>query len=191
MMPNRAVSMNAPVPAPSRGERGSAFTVALLVLVVLTIAGLVLTLITQTEARIGGNERTTNRALYAADSGVQVSTVRTLWLGADTQQTTFYLNTTQQDTGTAAVTTFSDQVTVTPLIPLAWIPSPLGQINQNAQSYYDVTYIVNSTSNRVGVDGATSQTVATKTIGAMIRDFSSQSTGAQLNPTVTTSNLLF
>ncbi|MBV8202862.1 MAG: hypothetical protein JOZ15_19775, partial [Acidobacteria bacterium] len=57
-----------------RGERGSAFIVALLVLVVLTIAGLALTLMTQTEMRIGANEREANRTFYASDSGIQVST---------------------------------------------------------------------------------------------------------------------
>ena len=158
-----------PTNEPRRGERGSAFTVALLVLLVLTIAGLAVTTITQTEVRIGANERTTNRSLYASDSGIQVSTARTLWT-ANNMVLTFYLNTTQQDTGAAAPsTTYSDQVTVTPLTALSNQPCPFCQVNQNqAVKYAYVTHAVNVTANRVGVSGANSTTLASKVVGSFI-----------------------
>lgn len=54
------------------GQAGSAYVIALLVLVVLSIAGLSLVLITGTESTIGTAERSLNRTFYAADSGVAV-----------------------------------------------------------------------------------------------------------------------
>jgi Tfp pilus assembly protein PilX len=164
-----------------RGERGSAFTVALLVLLVLTVAGLALTLITQTEVRIGSNERTTTRTLYAADSGIEFAVARNNALGADTQDRVFNLNTTQQDNpavGTTA-TTFSDQVTVTPLIPIAVQECAFTDIDSKNVC---ITYVVNSTSVRNGVDNSFSQTFASKQLAAMISE-QPQSAPSAVNPT--------
>jgi hypothetical protein len=66
------------VPAGRPAEAGSAYLVAILALVVLTIAGLSLALITQTEMQIGANEKMVERSFYAADSGIALSTARTL-----------------------------------------------------------------------------------------------------------------
>jgi Tfp pilus assembly protein PilX len=164
-----------------RGERGSAFAVALLVLLVLTVAGLALTLITQTEVRIGSNERTTTRTLYAADSGIEYSTARNNALGADTQDRVFGLNTTQQDNtavGTTA-TTFSDQITVTPLIPLAVQECAFTDIDSKNVC---ITYVVNSTSQRTGVDKSFSENFASKQLAAMITEMP-QSAPSAVNPT--------
>jgi hypothetical protein len=65
-----------PIGRPS--EAGSAYLVAILALVVLTIAGISLALITQTEMQIGANEKMIQRSFYAADSGISISTARTL-----------------------------------------------------------------------------------------------------------------
>lgn len=65
-------------PRPARGESGSAYLVAILALVVLTIAGLSLAIITQTEMQIGANEKMMERAFYAADSGIALSIARAL-----------------------------------------------------------------------------------------------------------------
>jgi hypothetical protein len=161
---------------PRRGERGSAFTIALLVLLVLTIAGLALTLMTQTEMRIGANERETNRTFYAADSGINVSTARTLWLGTNPQQIPpILLNTTQQDQNLPSPPplTFADQVTVTPLWQLHTDALNKSSINQNQQiKYVKTTYIVNATATRVGQNGPSAspytQTMAQRVVAAMI-----------------------
>ena len=50
----------------------------MLVLVVLTILGLALSLITQTETQIGNNERVINRVFYAADSGTHAGLAQVL-----------------------------------------------------------------------------------------------------------------
>lgn len=174
-----ATTATTPTTAPSRnrrGEQGSAFVVALLVLLVLTIAGLALTLMTQTEMRIGANERETNRTFYAADSGINVSTGRTLWLGDNPQAIPpILLNTTQQDQNlsSAPPLTFSDQITVTPLWLLHTEYAYKASINQNqSPKYMNFTYIVNSTATRVGQSGpATSpytQTMAQRIISAMV-----------------------
>ena len=52
-------------------EAGSAYLATLLVLVVLTILGLSLAVITQTEVLIGGSEKQATRQLFAAGSGVE------------------------------------------------------------------------------------------------------------------------
>lgn len=57
-------------------ESGSAYVIALLALVVLTIFGLSLALLTQSEVLIGANERLISRVFYATDSGISVSTAR-------------------------------------------------------------------------------------------------------------------
>ena len=71
------------IPAPAAGrerraERGSAYVVVLLVLLILTIVGLSLALITQSEMQIGANERLIQRVLYGANSGINVATARAL-----------------------------------------------------------------------------------------------------------------
>ena len=56
-----------------RAEAGSAYLAILLVLVVLTILGLSLAVITQTEVLIGGSEKQATRQLFAAGSGVELA----------------------------------------------------------------------------------------------------------------------
>jgi hypothetical protein len=55
-------------------ESGSAYIVALMALLVLTIGGLSVALLSQTEMQVGANERLAERAFYAAESGLNVAT---------------------------------------------------------------------------------------------------------------------
>jgi len=154
-----------------RRERGSAFIVALLVLLVMTVAGLALTLMTQTEVRIGANEREANRTFYASDSGIHVSTARTLWTGTNYQSITVLLNTTQQDTGASSAPplTFADQIVVTPLYPVYAGLVFETNINQNQPNpYAAISHVVNSNSLRAGKLLSSSQTMAQKLVGSMI-----------------------
>lgn len=57
----------------SRAQDGSAYIVVLLVLLLLTIFGLSLVLITQTERQIGANQRDAGRNFFAAESGIAVA----------------------------------------------------------------------------------------------------------------------
>jgi Tfp pilus assembly protein PilX len=162
------------------GEAGSAYIIALLVLVVLTIVGLALTLITQTEVRIGANERTVNRTFYAADSGMSVAVAETLVKHND-QTVTFFLNTTLQDNpSSTAPTTFSDQITITPLFPIMRQPCNLCQINQGSD-FFAITHVASSTTTRVGVNAGTQVNFAKKNVVAMISLQPWQSTIDALN----------
>jgi|GEM_PF-563631 len=59
-------------------ETGSAYVVVLVVLFIVTLLGLSLSLVTQTEFQIGANERTVTRVFYAADTGISSAIARAL-----------------------------------------------------------------------------------------------------------------
>ncbi|HEX7079047.1 MAG TPA: PilX N-terminal domain-containing pilus assembly protein [Candidatus Eisenbacteria bacterium] len=52
------------------GERGNALVIALLVLMVLTSAGVAFVAVTKSEKQIAGNEMTSTQAMYAAEAGI-------------------------------------------------------------------------------------------------------------------------
>ncbi|MGE5176805.1 MAG: PilX N-terminal domain-containing pilus assembly protein [Hyphomicrobiales bacterium] len=56
--------------AGSNGEHGNALVVALLVLMVLTSAGVAFIAVTKSEKQIAGNEMTSTQAMYAAEAGI-------------------------------------------------------------------------------------------------------------------------
>lgn len=59
-----------------RGERGVALVLSIVTLFVLSVLGLTLLFSTTMELKIAGAETTINRALYAADSGVQYGLIQ-------------------------------------------------------------------------------------------------------------------
>jgi hypothetical protein len=63
---------------PERRERGSAYVITLMVILVLTFLGLTLSLVTTTEMQLGTNERIIQRTFYAADTGLNYGTARLL-----------------------------------------------------------------------------------------------------------------
>lgn len=63
-----------------RGELGSAYIIVLLVLVVLTILGLSLALVTQTERQIGTSEKTIQRVFSSAETGIALAVAKALVL---------------------------------------------------------------------------------------------------------------
>jgi len=117
--------------SPRNRERqdGSAYIIALMVLVVLTVLGLGLALITQTEMQIGSNERTLQRVFYAADSGLDTSAARAL-VDRNLGSTTFTF------TDPDAITMFNirHEVLVSPFYPIMTAPCNLCEIN-NAGEY--------------------------------------------------------
>jgi Tfp pilus assembly protein PilX len=137
------------------GERGSAYLITLLVLVVLTILGLSLVLVTQTEMEVGANERTTNRTFYAADSGFHLVTAEALANNTYVAPT-FTMN--EVATGTLGGLT-ADLVKVSPFSPVAAnnLDShicPYCPANEAGQKYYSKSYQLTSTAGRVGWAGA-------------------------------------
>ncbi len=148
-------------------EAGSAFIVTLLCLVVLTIVGLSLALITQTERQLGVNERTAQRVFYAADSGTHMGTARVLAQN-DHNQMTVVLNQSQGKLGLR----LADRVEVSRFHPILASPCNFCEINQGSQ-YFDVNHAITATAERIGWTGggpppADAAAVARKTVGEMV-----------------------
>jgi Tfp pilus assembly protein PilX len=159
-------------PAAKVGEDGSAYIAVLLVLVVLTILGLALTLITQTEMQVGSNERTVSRVFYAADSGIEAAIAQVLVTKDFTPRT--YLFT---DTGLQLVTgklQLGTQVAISDFQKLQELPCNLCEINQagtyGGRDYSKTTYSVTATASRFGtLDAGTGKTpLAQKVLSAMV-----------------------
>lgn len=145
------------------GEAGSAYVAALLVLVVLTLVGLTLALITQSERQIGANERVQQRLFYAANSGIAASTARAL-TNADYSSTTYALG----DTG-SAIAGLGFQVDVSPFYPIRESACHLCEINQigtyNEKAFRSINHAVTVVAMR---RTATSAALAQKTLTAMV-----------------------
>lgn len=132
---------------PRRSEAGSAYLVAILALVVLTIVGLALALITQTEMQIGANERSIERAFYAADSGIALATARTLVTRRPAWSEIYRL----EDPPGAGLT-LEHLVEVSPFHPINFGYSNLSSINQEGEAggknFYHVNHAVTSVATR-------------------------------------------
>lgn len=114
------------VPSSRRpGQEGSAYVVALLVLVVLTIFGLTLTMMTQTEVQIAANERTGNRTFYAAETGLHAAVARLL-TGNECQMRIYEF----PDELEVPDALIGNRVCAEPIVPTTAAPCSLCQINQ-------------------------------------------------------------
>ena len=137
-----------------RSQRGSAYLAALMVLVVLTIFGLSLVLITQSERQIGTNERTINRNFYAADSGVNVAIARVL-AQANHRGTPFTIS--QGDIGGAA-NLIQDQVETSCVAYVNFFPCSLCQVNLGtSERFHAVNHAFSSTAQRTAGQRLVSQ----------------------------------
>lgn len=152
-------------PVRRRRESGSAYLVALIVLVVLSIIGLSLSLITQTEMRVGANERIVQRVFYAADSGVSTSTARTL-VEANTAPHQFRV----PDPDTLPALNLHQEVDVSPFFPIQSVPCNLCSINRRGmyqqKEYVKITYGVTTVAQRK--KGADPDVLAEKVVSAMV-----------------------
>lgn len=147
------------------GESGSAYIIALLALVLLTILGLSLSLVTQSELIIGANERVEKRTFYAADSGISMSLSRAL-VNGDYEATDFRL----QDPGSKLAGVGFD-VSLSPLFAVAYPPCNLCEINNrgnyaNDRSFSAVDFAVTSLAERRR--GAMEAPLARKTVSSML-----------------------
>lgn len=132
-----------------RGERGSAYVIVLLALVVLTILGLALAFVTQTEVQVGATERAVNRTFYSADSGLGVAAADALASGRYESQT-LVLN--QTAVGNLNV---ADRVDVSPMAPILtvrcdWCPAN----DDGVPKFWKVHHAVTATADRVAWSGA-------------------------------------
>lgn len=169
-----------PRPAPGhRRQAGSAYIVALVILFVLTVLGLSLTLITQTELQIGANERTITRVFYGADAGISTSIARALVRSDNSAQVLNMTDSGEDLTTKNLVTGFrgvdaGTRVEVSPFFPVLKVPCNLCEINNagtyGGRNFEKVTHAVTATAQRfiTGDAGANRQVVAEKSISTMI-----------------------
>lgn len=132
-----------------RGERGSAYLVVLLALVVLTIIGLSLVMVTQTEVQLGSNERTINRTFYASESGMKFAIAR---FGATQQFMPFAYIQNESPLGLGGQR-IADHVQVSLFAPIAKTTAAYSSQAIDDPQYFDVEYVVNATARRVGWQG--------------------------------------
>lgn len=169
-------------PILTRGrESGSAYIIALLVLVVLTLIGLALALITQTEMQTGATQVTLQRALYSADSGISRSFARTFAhydcspiLG--TGPNGFRIEDQDLSAAASAGGGLREEVSVSPALPIINPPCPLCSVNnaggseeKGKQDYYEIHHVVSASARRVGgkvADSATATTLAMRNVGS-------------------------
>ncbi len=133
-------------------EAGSAYLMVLMALVVLTILGLTLVLITQTEMDIGSNERTVQRVFYEADSGMAVAAARVLVTNEHRP-----IDLMLDEPG--ALLDFNTKVEIAPVVPLSDSPCNLCEINNagtyNERAFRRINHAVTSVATRQqGTDGA-------------------------------------
>lgn len=146
-------------------QQGSAYIVSLLVLLVLSIVGLSVSLISQTEMQVGANERILQRVFYATDAGIAAATAKAL-VTADYSQQVF----TVPDVDTAPLFQLRQRVDVSPFYPLQTAPCNLCEINNVGQygtkQYYKITHGVTVLGQRLG--GTSTDPVSEKMISAMV-----------------------
>ncbi|HEV7668095.1 MAG TPA: PilX N-terminal domain-containing pilus assembly protein [Thermoanaerobaculia bacterium] len=144
-------------------EQGSAYIVALLLLLLLTVIGLSLSLVTQNELQIGANEKMINRVFYAADSAIMESTSRALILGEFQAGSSF-----TSDLGSPA--NLGIQVQRNSYTRLNSPYCALCEINQQPgeEPYRAITYFVDVTASRTGTAGGSTVAMAEKRLNAMV-----------------------
>ena len=157
-------SRRQPPGAARASEGGSVYLFVLLGLLVLTIVGLSLVVVTQTEAQIGGAEKSAVRAMYAAESGLQIQ-VGLHFLQLDPASARFQLD---ESTAAETITGLEQVVDVSPFFPIYAGPCALCSVNVGSeQRYYVNNYAVNSESLRFRTGGCAEPPQAQKMLSGM------------------------
>lgn len=136
-------------------ESGSAYLFALLALLVLTVIGLSLVVITQTEVQIGGAEKSASRVLYGADSGLRIQFALSRFAATRSRRLTL-------DSRTVGATTLTETVDVSPFFPIYSGPCSICSVNWGEERYWAINYVVNAQSQRIGLAGTSSAPQASK-----------------------------
>lgn len=131
----------------SSRQAGSAYVITLLVLVVLTIFGLTLALMTQGEVQIAGAERLASRTLYATESGLR-ATLLEAYTDASTNCRIWAFVDDSTDANEVEAEQIGTQVRTGGAFPIFSGPCNLCQINQD-RTLVRVTYTSSAQGRRV------------------------------------------
>jgi len=155
------------------GEAGSAYIIALLALVVLSILGLGLALITQTEMQVGAGEMTYQRLLYSADSGTARGVASAFAhyncapiAGTDNQIADQDLSTLMSGSKLRQETAVTASIMVmSPPCPLCKVNNASGSQEAGQQDYYEIHHVLSATADRRQGTSPTSPSLGSRTVG--------------------------
>lgn len=127
-----------------RHQEGSVYILALLVLLILTVVGLSLSLVTQSEMQIGVNERLSHQAFNQASAGIDIGTAKALVMP---DLRSFELDLVEPGTDVANLNV-RHRLAVTPFLPILSAPCNLCQINEGAE-FMKINHAVASEATRI------------------------------------------
>ena len=153
---------------PRKSERGSAYIISLMAMVVLMIIGLSLSVVTQTELQISNNAKAIETTFYSADSGVALGTAKAL---TRTGQNPFVFLMNQEDREQDYH--LANRVNVSPFLAIQAGACALCEINQGGNKKQVVNHAVSALSERVGWSGtggppATAEVVSRRSVSVMV-----------------------
>ena len=132
-----------------RHQEGSVYILALLTLLILTVVGLSLSMVTQSEMQIGVNERLSHQAFQSASAGIDIGTAKALVMP---DLRSFELDLVEPGTDVANLQV-RHRLEVTPFLPILSAPCNLCQINEGAE-FMKINHAVASTATRIAWMGA-------------------------------------
>ena len=144
-------------PRTEGGETGSALLLALFTLTLLTVLGLSVSAVTESEMLIGANERTLQRVFYAADSGVHLASARAV------------VENDRRPVTAGSGLLIQNRIEISPFLPILAAHCNLCQINSpgtyDDTDLFAVNHAVTVGATRTGAGG---EVLAQKTVSAML-----------------------
>jgi hypothetical protein len=158
-------TLSKPAPrGPRHREEGTAFILAIICLVVLTLLGVSLSMLTQNELSLGDRERSVERAMYAAEAGFSPAVARALLDGDHSAQ--------QFKVPEVNALGLHNEVEVSSFYPVLAMPCDLCEVHNtgvyNHDQFYEVTHAVASRGRRRGNGEAASGAIAEKALSVMV-----------------------
>jgi hypothetical protein len=147
----------------SRREQGSAYLITLMSLFLLTILGLSVSLVTQTEVILSSQDRQIERTFYDAESGIDLSVGRALASG-DFSSVVQIRERSELEQG--ELMTVRDRVQSSPLFCLGDSPCHLCSINQG-RTYVRRNHVLSVNAERIA-PGSEDVVLARKSLATMV-----------------------
>ncbi|REJ82645.1 MAG: hypothetical protein DWQ36_12720 [Acidobacteria bacterium] len=152
-------------------EEGSAYVLTLMILLVLTVVGLSLTLVTQTEVLVGDQERVIQRVFYAAEGGLNLGLSNTL--NYNLNQVEYEMRSEFDVSGSSGKLNVADQVQVTGFVPVGSAVCPLCEENVGQERFKSILFTATSqaTRNLVDMSGDDDVPLARKAMTYMVQTY--------------------